>query len=95
MQEFELFFLSFSTRFKQHIILQVVIIFYSFLVIIIEYYLASQRETFDCITDFSVFSNPINVQTISCLGLCGRDTCPKNFQFSTLSCQYSYNDEIK
>ena len=31
------------------------------------------------ISDFSVFSNPADAQNASCLGLCDRNICPKNF----------------
>ena len=39
---------------------------------------ASQREASDSVTDFSVLSNPDDAQNVSCLGLCGRDICPKS-----------------
>ena len=31
----------------------------------------------DSVTESSVLSNPANAQNVSCLGLCGRDICPK------------------
>ena len=37
-----------------------------------------QRGASDNITDFSMLSNPAGAQNISCLGLCGRDICPKS-----------------
>ena len=33
----------------------------------------------DSITGSSVLSNPADAQIVSCLGLCGRDICPKSF----------------
>ena len=39
---------------------------------------ASQRGASDSVTDFSVLSNPSDAQNVSCLGLCGRDICPKS-----------------
>ena len=33
---------------------------------------------FDRVTDCSVLSNPADAQNVSCLGLCGRDICPKS-----------------
>ena len=40
--------------------------------------LFSQRGTSDSVTDSSVLSNPVDAQNVSCLGLCGRDICPKS-----------------
>ena len=31
------------------------------------------------VIEFTVLSNPVNAQNISCLGLCGRDICPKGY----------------
>ena len=39
---------------------------------------ASQGRASDSVTDFSVLSNPGDAQNVSCLGLCGRDICPKS-----------------
>ena len=38
---------------------------------------ASRRGASDNVTDFSVLSNPADAQNVSCLGLFGRDICPK------------------
>ena len=38
---------------------------------------ASRCGTFDSVTDSSVLSNPADAHNVSCLGLCGRDICPK------------------
>ena len=40
---------------------------------------ASMRGASDSVTDSSTFSNPADAQNVSCLGLCGRDICSKNF----------------
>ena len=40
---------------------------------------ASRRGASDSVTDSSVLSNPADDQNVSCLGLCGRDICPKSF----------------
>ena len=40
---------------------------------------ASQRGASGSITDISMLSNPAGAQNISYLGLCGRDTCLKNY----------------
>ena len=40
---------------------------------------ASQRGASDSITDISMLSNSAGAQNISCLGLCGRDICPKSY----------------
>ena len=39
---------------------------------------ASRRGASDSVTDSSVPSNPADAQNVSCLGLCGRDICPKS-----------------
>ena len=39
---------------------------------------ASRRGATDSVTDSSVLSNPADAQNVSCLGLCGRDICPKS-----------------
>ena len=39
----------------------------------------SRRGAYDSATDSSVLSNPADAQNVSCLGLCGRDICPKSF----------------
>ena len=36
------------------------------------------RGASDSVPDFSVLSNPADAQNASCLGLCGRDICPKS-----------------
>ena len=41
--------------------------------------ISSQHGTSDSITDLSMLSNPAGAQNVSCLGLCGRDNCPKNY----------------
>ena len=33
----------------------------------------------DSLANFSALSNPADAQNVSCLGLCGRDVCPKNY----------------
>ena len=38
---------------------------------------ASQYGTSDSFANFSALSNPSDTQNVSCLGLCGRDICPK------------------
>ena len=38
----------------------------------------SRRGASDSVTDTSVLSNPADAQNVSCLGLCGRDICPKS-----------------
>ena len=38
----------------------------------------SRRGASDSVTDFSMLSNPADAQNVSCLGLCGRDICPKS-----------------
>ena len=38
----------------------------------------SQRRASDSVTGFSVHSKPADVQNVSCLGLCGKDICPKS-----------------
>ena len=40
-------------------------------------YTIYRRGTSDSVTDFSVFSNPVDAQNVSCLGLCGSEICPK------------------
>ena len=42
-------------------------------------HIASRRGASDSVTDFSALSNPVDAQNVSCLGLCARDICPKNF----------------
>ena len=37
------------------------------------------RGASDSVTDSSVISNPADAQNVSCLGLCGRDICPKSY----------------
>ena len=39
---------------------------------------ASRRGASESVTDSSVLSNPADAQNVSCLGLCGRDVCPKS-----------------
>ena len=39
---------------------------------------ASQRGASDRVNDSSMLSNPADAQNVSCLGLCGRDICPKS-----------------
>ena len=41
-------------------------------------YIASLRGASDSVTDSSVLSNPADAQNVSCLGLCGRNICPKS-----------------
>ena len=60
---------------------------------------ASWRGASDSITDSSVLSNPADAQNVSCLGLCGRDICPKamlnmGWVFTILSCKYLYSKLI-
>ena len=38
----------------------------------------SRRGASDSVTDYPVFSNPADIQNVSCLGLCGRDICLKS-----------------
>ena len=38
----------------------------------------SLRGASDSVTDSSVLSNPADAHNVSCLGLCGRDICPKS-----------------
>ena len=38
----------------------------------------SRRGASDSVTDFSVLSNPFDAQNVSCLGLYGREICPKS-----------------
>ena len=40
--------------------------------------IASQRGASDSVTNYSVLPNPAGAQNVSCLGLCGRDICPKS-----------------
>ena len=40
--------------------------------------LASRRGASDSVTDSSTLSNPADAQNVSCLGLFGRDICPKS-----------------
>ena len=40
--------------------------------------IGSRRGASDSVTDSSVLSNPADSQNVSCLGLCGRDICPKS-----------------
>ena len=42
------------------------------------YSFASRRGSSDSVTDSSVLSNPLDAQNVSCLGLCGRDICPRS-----------------
>ena len=42
-------------------------------------YIASQHGASDSIAYFSALSNPADTQSVSCLGLCGRDICPKSY----------------
>ena len=44
-----------------------------------KYIFASQRGASDSIACFSALSNPADAQNVSCLGLCGRDICPKRY----------------
>ena len=39
---------------------------------------ASRHGASDSVTDSSVLSNPADAENVSCLGLCGRDICPKS-----------------
>ena len=39
---------------------------------------AIRRGTSESVTDSSVLSNLADAQNVSCLGLCGRDICPKS-----------------
>ena len=39
----------------------------------------NQRGASDCVANFSVLSNPADAQNASCLGLCGKDMCPKSY----------------
>ena len=41
--------------------------------------LVSQHGASDSVASFSALSNPPDTQNVSCLGLCGRDICPKNY----------------
>ena len=44
------------------------------------YSFASRRGASDSVTDSSsVLSSPADTQNVSCLGLCGRDNCPKSY----------------
>ena len=40
---------------------------------------ASQRGASDSVAYFTALSNPADAQNGSCLGLCGRDICPKSY----------------
>ena len=40
--------------------------------------IASLRGASDSVTDSSILSSPVDVQNVSCLGLCGRDICSKS-----------------
>ena len=51
--------------------------------------IASRREASDSITDSSVLSNPTDAQNVYCLGLCGRDICPKS-----TACPGTFNPEL-
>ena len=44
-----------------------------------KWYNASRRGASDNVTDSSVLSNPADAQNVSCVGLCGRDICPKSY----------------
>ena len=37
-----------------------------------------RRGDSDSVIDSSVFSNPADAHNVCCLGLCGRDICPKS-----------------
>ena len=39
----------------------------------------NQRGASDSVAGFSELSNPADVQNASCLGLCGKDICPKRY----------------
>ena len=39
---------------------------------------ASWRGVSDSITDSSMLLSPADAQNVSCLGLCGRDICPRS-----------------
>ena len=39
---------------------------------------ANEIGASDSITDSPTLSNPADAQNVSCLGLCGRDICPKS-----------------
>ena len=41
--------------------------------------LRSSLGASNSVTDFSALSNPAGAQNISCLGLCGNDSCPKGY----------------
>ena len=41
-------------------------------------YHVSRRRAFDSLIDSSMLSNPADAHNVSCLGLCGRDICPKS-----------------
>ena len=62
------------------------------LLFIVQCLYASRRGASDSVTDSSVLSNPTDAQNVSCLGLCGRDICPKSSALnmgrvlSTFSC---------
>ena len=38
----------------------------------------SRLEASNSVTDSSELSNPADAQNVSCLGLCGKDICPKS-----------------
>ena len=40
---------------------------------------ANQRGASDSVANLSALSNPADAQNVSCLGLCGRDICPKSY----------------
>ena len=40
---------------------------------------ASQRGAFDSVAYFSALSNPADIQNVSCLGLCDKNICSKNY----------------
>ena len=39
----------------------------------------NQRGASDRVANFSVLSNPVDAQNVSCLGLCGRVICSKKY----------------
>ena len=43
-----------------------------------KWFKCEKRGASDSVTDSSVLSNPADAQNVSCLGLCGRDICPKS-----------------
>ena len=48
----------------------------------------------DSVTNFSALSNPADTQNVSCLGLCGRDICPKSYASYGLGPGYSQSSIV-